>query len=188
MRLKPRHAQGCKAVSNTYECCSIAIVRLRSSPRRVTVWSATGVGGAQNGGARLPLAVPRHTAVAAIYTEQAQELEQERAQGPSSHLVTGGRLGSSGSGRRLLPQERLPLTSAKQIVLVRHGQTTWNLEGRIQGSTNKAELTEAGKRQVRLQHLQGMHIASRCRTPCTGCASPVHASNYRGCVCMTAVP
>jgi Histidine phosphatase superfamily (branch 1) len=63
-------------------------------------------------------------------------------------MVTGGRLGSSGSGRRLLADDQLPLATNKHIVLVRHGQTTWNLQGRIQGSTNLAELTEQGERQV----------------------------------------
>lgn len=43
----------------------------------------------------------------------------------------------------------LPLSSNKQIVLVRHGQTTWNLEGRIQGSSSEAQLTEQGIEQVR---------------------------------------
>ena len=34
-----------------------------------------------------------------------------------------------------------------QIVLVRHGATDWNLQGRCQGSTDR-ELSEAGKRQA----------------------------------------
>lgn len=50
-----------------------------------------------------------------------------------SHYVTGGRLGSTGSSRCLLPPEKLPLLHDKQIVLVRHGMSTWNLESRIQG-------------------------------------------------------
>ena len=45
----------------------------------------------------------------------------------------------------------LPLPSvaaSKRVVLVRHGQSTWNAEGRIQGSSDAAVLTEKGKRQA----------------------------------------
>lgn len=37
-----------------------------------------------------------------------------------------------------------PLSSPKRIVLVRHGQSTWNAEGRIQGSTDFAVLSTKG--------------------------------------------
>jgi hypothetical protein len=40
------------------------------------------------------------------------------------------------------------LTSPKRIVLLRHGQSTWNAEGRIQGSTDFAVLSEKGKKQA----------------------------------------
>lgn len=40
------------------------------------------------------------------------------------------------------------LTESKRIVLVRHGQSTWNAEGRIQGSTDFAELTDKGRAQA----------------------------------------
>ena len=40
------------------------------------------------------------------------------------------------------------LTESKRVVLVRHGQSTWNAEGRIQGSTDFAELTEKGRAQA----------------------------------------
>lgn len=36
-----------------------------------------------------------------------------------------------------------------RFVLVRHGQSTWNAEGRIQGSSDVSVLTEKGKRQAR---------------------------------------
>ena len=36
-----------------------------------------------------------------------------------------------------------------RFVLVRHGQSTWNAEGRIQGSSDISVLTEKGKRQAR---------------------------------------
>mmetsp|Transcript_7381 Transcript_7381/g.24493 ORF Transcript_7381/g.24493 Transcript_7381/m.24493 type:complete len:360 (-) Transcript_7381:636-1715(-) len=38
----------------------------------------------------------------------------------------------------------------KKIVLVRHGVSTWNELGRIQGSTNESELTELGLKQALL--------------------------------------
>jgi 2-carboxy-D-arabinitol-1-phosphatase len=41
------------------------------------------------------------------------------------------------------------LKSPKRIVLVRHGQSTWNAEGRIQGSTDFAVLSEKGQGQAR---------------------------------------
>ena len=34
-------------------------------------------------------------------------------------------------------------------MLVRHGQSTWNAEGRIQGSSDISVLTEKGKRQAK---------------------------------------
>ena len=34
-------------------------------------------------------------------------------------------------------------------MLVRHGQSTWNAEGRIQGSSDVSVLTEKGKKQAR---------------------------------------
>lgn len=40
------------------------------------------------------------------------------------------------------------ITSAKRVVIVRHGQSTWNAEGRIQGCTDYAVLTQYGKMQA----------------------------------------
>lgn len=48
-------------------------------------------------------------------------------------------------------QTPLPLPTlkeSKRVVLVRHGQSTWNAEGRIQGSTDFAELTQKGRAQA----------------------------------------
>jgi hypothetical protein len=45
----------------------------------------------------------------------------------------------------------LPLPSIacrRRVVLVRHGQSTWNAEGRIQGSSNHSELTPKGRAQA----------------------------------------
>jgi hypothetical protein len=41
-----------------------------------------------------------------------------------------------------------PIKEAKRIVLVRHGQSTWNAEGRIQGSSDMSVLTEKGQAQA----------------------------------------
>ena len=50
-----------------------------------------------------------------------------------------------------LDSSPIPLPSikeAKRIVLVRHGQSTWNAEGRIQGSSNVSVLTRKGEAQA----------------------------------------
>ncbi|GJS16102.1 probable 2-carboxy-D-arabinitol-1-phosphatase [Tanacetum coccineum] len=41
-----------------------------------------------------------------------------------------------------------PLKIAKRVVLVRHGQSTWNAEGRIQGSSDYSILTNKGEAQA----------------------------------------
>ena len=51
--------------------------------------------------------------------------------------------------RRDAPPLSLPPVKApRRIVLVRHGQSTWNAEGRVQGSCNLSVLTEKGKSQA----------------------------------------
>ena len=40
------------------------------------------------------------------------------------------------------------LNQPKRVVLVRHGQSTWNAEGRVQGCCNISVLTEKGKGQA----------------------------------------
>lgn len=40
------------------------------------------------------------------------------------------------------------LSSQKQVTLVRHGLSTWNDEGRVQGSSNLSILTETGIQQA----------------------------------------
>jgi hypothetical protein len=74
--------------------------------------------------------------------------KEEDAAVPKSRFITGGRLGLAGSSRCLLPPERLPLQQDKQIIFVRHGVSTWNLQNRIQGSSDDPELAEYGKQQV----------------------------------------
>lgn len=41
-----------------------------------------------------------------------------------------------------------PIKGAKRVVLVRHGQSTWNAEGRIQGSSDFSVLTSKGESQA----------------------------------------
>ncbi|KAI3450678.1 hypothetical protein Pfo_007343 [Paulownia fortunei] len=41
-----------------------------------------------------------------------------------------------------------PVKAAKRVVLVRHGQSTWNAEGRIQGSSDFSVLTHKGESQA----------------------------------------
>ncbi|KAI3456264.1 hypothetical protein Pfo_012927 [Paulownia fortunei] len=48
------------------------------------------------------------------------------------------------------------LSSPKKVTLVRHGLSSWNKEGRVQGSSDLSVLTEAGATQ-----------AERCRTALT---------------------
>ncbi|KZV42627.1 putative 2-carboxy-D-arabinitol-1-phosphatase [Dorcoceras hygrometricum] len=62
---------------------------------------------------------------------------------------------SSGSSddRRELPSSwdsiaLPPVQAAKRVVLVRHGQSTWNAEGRIQGSSDFSVLTNKGESQA----------------------------------------
>lgn len=59
----------------------------------------------------------------------------------------------SDPGRTVVPQlqasEPLPaIVAAKRVVLVRHGQSTWNEEGRIQGSSDFSVLTQKGEAQA----------------------------------------
>jgi hypothetical protein len=41
-----------------------------------------------------------------------------------------------------------PITTRRRVVLVRHGQSTWNAEGRIQGSSDLSSLTPKGVAQA----------------------------------------
>ncbi|MBA0789571.1 hypothetical protein Gotri_000084 [Gossypium trilobum] len=55
---------------------------------------------------------------------------------------------------------RESLSSPKKVILVRHGLSTWNEEGRVQGSSNLSVLTEDGVKQAeRCRHaLAKMHF------------------------------
>ncbi|KAK9058649.1 hypothetical protein SSX86_023491 [Deinandra increscens subsp. villosa] len=54
------------------------------------------------------------------------------------------KLSSTLSGSASFP----PVKAAKRVVLVRHGQSTWNAEGRIQGSSDFSILTQKGEAQA----------------------------------------
>ncbi len=41
-----------------------------------------------------------------------------------------------------------PIKEPKRVIMVRHGQSTWNAEGRIQGSSNASVLTKKGESQA----------------------------------------
>jgi hypothetical protein len=41
-----------------------------------------------------------------------------------------------------------PISERRRVVLVRHGQSTWNAEGRIQGSSDWSRLTDKGAAQA----------------------------------------
>ncbi|KAJ3671345.1 hypothetical protein LUZ60_007424 [Juncus effusus] len=49
---------------------------------------------------------------------------------------------------RLSSEKLAELREAKRVVLVRHGQSTWNEEGRIQGSSDYSVLTAKGETQA----------------------------------------
>jgi hypothetical protein len=55
--------------------------------------------------------------------------------------------------RHDLPPLPLPAVAAeRRVTLVRHGQSTWNAAGRIQGSSNLSCLTDKGVQQARTTH------------------------------------
>lgn len=76
--------------------------------------------------------------------------------------------------RRDLPPVALPpITGFREVVLIRHGQSTWNKAKRIQGSSNVSVLSEEGVRQaevardkVRSVLFAPANCASRSVTSC----------------------
>ena len=77
------------------------------------------------------------------------ELEAGAKPPPRSPFQTGGMARGTRGGRSMAPADSLPLTATKQIVFIRHGLSSWNEEGRIQGSSNFSHLTAFGREQVR---------------------------------------
>ncbi|KAG0558299.1 hypothetical protein KC19_10G017300 [Ceratodon purpureus] len=50
--------------------------------------------------------------------------------------------------RATAPLTPKPMENAKTVVLVRHGLSSWNEEGRVQGSSDKSILSEVGRMQA----------------------------------------
>lgn len=84
--------------------------------------------------------IPHSTSIAPVRSSSSvQDIrestpESKEQGGPSSQLYSS----------TLFP----PIKAAKRVVLVRHGQSTWNEEGRIQGSSNFSVLTQKGEAQA----------------------------------------
>ena len=57
------------------------------------------------------------------------------------------------------------ITARRRVVLVRHGQSTWNAEGRIQGSSDFSRLTPKGVQQAETTHEM---VRCRCCRCCWG--------------------
>ena len=76
-----------------------------------------------------------------------------------------------------------PLAAPRRIVLVRHGQSTWNAEGRIQGSTDFATLSLKGQDQAQT-------TSKMVRTPAytTSCHRARHGGQRRACFVPVRAP
>ena len=71
-----------------------------------------------------------------------------------------------------------PIPRAKRVVLVRHGQSTWNEEGRIQGSSDYSVLTTKGESQAETSRQMLLSDSfdvcfTRFRRPHSDSASPI---------------
>lgn len=66
-----------------------------------------------------------------------------------SDMLLSGSSAAEGTGA---PSPLIPyaLSSEKEVYILRHGESTFNLEDRIQGSSNASVLTERGREQARL--------------------------------------
>ncbi|KAL3740132.1 hypothetical protein ACJRO7_021419 [Eucalyptus globulus] len=99
----------------------------------------------------------RSSAVPAVRCEAspAPPLTEERLENGAS--VTGGAYDFS---RATTSLTRKMLDSSKRVTLVRHGLSSWNEEGRVQGSSNLSVLTETGAKQAERcrQALSEMHF------------------------------
>ena len=66
-----------------------------------------------------------------------------------------------------------PIREARRVALVRHGQSTWNAEGRVQGSSNLSYLTKRGESQaettqqlVGYPHFRPANVSHGCSASC----------------------
>ncbi|XP_065879939.1 probable 2-carboxy-D-arabinitol-1-phosphatase isoform X1 [Euphorbia lathyris] len=72
-------------------------------------------------------------------------LATETLENYASASITGGALGFESATTSLTQKS---LTSSKKVTIVRHGLSSWNSEGRVQGRSNLSVLTEAGVMQA----------------------------------------
>lgn len=82
-----------------------------------------------------------------FFVQSSTSLQEEikEKSSPDDYMESGELLKSRKGGLvEFLP----PIKAAKRVVLVRHGQSTWNAEGRIQGSSNFSILTQKGEAQA----------------------------------------
>lgn len=104
--------------------------------------------------------IPRHQL---FFRQQCRRLYSPNRQLPFiTHNSTFNSSSSSSSTLQQLNDDNLPhwetiplppVTAAKRVVLVRHGQSTWNAEGRIQGSSDYSVLTLKGESQAETSRL-----------------------------------
>jgi Histidine phosphatase superfamily (branch 1) len=124
---------------------SLASAALQSNvtPRPPILWPS---GGQRNGKQGSRCILKRHTTVLLAASSAAtQETGFEELQ----FRWTGTDEFTPLMDRKDAPPLPLPVISSPQrVVLVRHGQSTWNAEGRIQGSSNFAILTPKGEAQA----------------------------------------
>jgi len=69
-----------------------------------------------------------------------------------------------------------PIREARRVALVRHGQSTWNAQGRVQGSSNISYLTKKGESQAETtQQMVGPSQLNLVMSVCTqGLRTPYH--------------
>ncbi|KAI3738635.1 hypothetical protein L2E82_28681 [Cichorium intybus] len=79
-----------------------------------------------------------------IVRSSSSSLKEVDTSSSSSEADDDRKLSSTLSGSVSFP----PIKVAKRVVLVRHGQSTWNAEGRIQGSSDFSILTQKGEAQA----------------------------------------
>ncbi|KAI3724075.1 hypothetical protein L2E82_35840 [Cichorium intybus] len=78
------------------------------------------------------------------FRSSSSSLKELDTSSSSSEADDDRKLSSTLSGSVSFP----PIKVAKRVVLVRHGQSTWNAEGRIQGSSDFSILTQKGEAQA----------------------------------------
>ncbi|KAF7152896.1 hypothetical protein RHSIM_Rhsim01G0207700 [Rhododendron simsii] len=84
------------------------------------------------------------SSTAPLFTVRSSSSVKEIEKPIENPAVKEGELSSSLRDLAPLP----PIRAAKRVVLVRHGQSTWNEEGRIQGSSDFSVLTAKGESQA----------------------------------------